>query len=61
MVKTDYFSHFSALLITHVEDFEVIDNYMFATQVNTVSILTQFECTVVVSTLVNLNGSSNVH
>ena len=48
MVKTDYFSHFSALLITHVEDFEVIDNYMFATQVNTVSILTQFKCTVVV-------------
>ena len=52
MVKTDYFSHFSALLKTHVEDFEVIDNYMFATQVNTVSILTQFECTVVVRYLI---------
>ena len=37
MVKTDYFSNFASMVITHVDDFEVFDNYMFATKLNTVS------------------------
>lgn len=32
MVKTEYFSHVVSLLISGVNDFEVIDNYMFATK-----------------------------
>ena len=32
MVKTDYFSHVVSTLISGVYDFEVIDNYMFATK-----------------------------
>lgn len=31
MVKTDYFSNFASILLKHVNDFEVFDNYMFAT------------------------------
>jgi len=32
VVKTDYFSHVVSTLISGVNDFEVIDNYMFATK-----------------------------
>ena len=31
VVKTDYFSNFATTIISRVNDFEVIDNYMFAT------------------------------
>ena len=31
MVKTDYFSSYATRVISGVYDFEVIDNYMFAT------------------------------
>ena len=31
MVKTDYFSSYATRVINGVYDFEVIDNYMFAT------------------------------
>ena len=31
MVKTDYFSSFASIMLRHVNDFEVFDNYMFAT------------------------------
>ena len=40
VVKTDYFSNFATTLISFVYDFEVFDNYMFATkQVSTLQIL----------------------
>ena len=32
VVKTDYFSNFATTIITRVNDFEVLDNYMFATK-----------------------------
>ena len=32
VVKTDYFSNFATTIITRVNDFEVFDNYMFATK-----------------------------
>ena len=31
VVKTDYFSNFATTIISRVNDFEVIDNYMFST------------------------------
>lgn len=31
VVKTDYFSNFATTIISRVNDFEVIENYMFAT------------------------------
>ena len=37
VVKTDYFSSIAAVLFKNVIDFEVVDNYMFAT--NYVSVL----------------------
>ena len=32
VVKSDYFSNFATTIITGVNDFNVIDNYMFATK-----------------------------
>lgn len=54
VVKTDYFSSIASVLFKNVIDFEVVDNYMFATNYVSASQYFVFWC----FCLINYNDSS---